>query len=61
MKVAISVKRRGTRIASSARSTWGKLVVAPSSAALRVPIVALTDTVARMSRPSRETPMGPIS
>ena len=49
---AISTSRRGTRIASSPRSTAGNVVVALSSAALNVPISAFAAT-AREHRPGR--------
>src|SRR3954471_6035040 len=55
MNAAISVKIRGTRSASSARSTSGYVVVAPSSTALAVPSVALTVTAANTARPLSRT------
>src|SRR3954447_15153759 len=59
MKPAISVSRRGARIRSSPCSTSGKLVVAPSSTALTVPIAALEPTAANVVSPSRESANGP--
>ena len=59
MKAAIRTNRRGTRIASRPRRTDGKVVVAPSSTAATVPIVALAATAANVSRPSSWSVSGP--
>ena len=61
MKAAISTSRRGTRIASSPRSTDGNEVVAPSRTAATVPIVAFAATAAKVSSPSSCTVNGPRS
>ena len=61
MKAAISVSSRGTRSRSSACSTSGKLVVAPSSTALTVPIIAFALTVAKVASPASDTVSGPSS
>ena len=55
MNAAIRTSRRGARIRSSPCSTSGKLVVAPSSTALTVPIAAFDATDANVVRPSSDT------
>ncbi len=50
---------RGTRSASSPRSTDGNVVVAASSTADTVPMVALAATAASVSRPASCTVSGP--
>src|SRR5215207_6080057 len=55
------VGSRGTRSAASPRRRSGKGVVAPSSTAAVVPIVALTATPANTATPAAETVSGPIA
>ncbi len=61
MNAAISTSSFGAFKRSSACSTSGKLVVAPSRTALSVPRIAFAPTVANVSSPSRETVTGPRS